>query len=141
MKSLLTSPSIIAIATLVPSIYTANALPSIGTISGSSTARPAPLRQLQPLYFERIRNRNNQNQQQPTSLDYVINDTEYTQNEFGLDTTTNTIGLQQGVTAIVNDNTKQGLASATFNLVKANMGSGVLALPAGIAAFGDVPSA
>ena len=138
MKTLHTSPSIIALAILVLSIYTANALPSIGTRSGSSTARPAPLRQLQPLYFERIRNRNNHNQQQPTSLDYIIDDTEYTQNEFGLDTA-DTIGLQQG--AIVNDNTKQGLASATFNLVKANMGSGVLALPAGIAAFGDVPSA
>ena len=36
---------------------------------------------------------------------------------------------------------KQSMASATFNLVKANLGSGVLALPAGIATFGDVPSA
>lgn len=134
MKTLHTSPSTLAVAILVLSIYTANALPSIGTRSGSSTARPAPLRQLQPLYFERIRNRN-QNQQQPTSLDYIIDDTEYSQTDFGIDT----IGLQQGV--IVNDNTKQGLASATFNLVKANLGSGVLALPAGIAAFGDVPSA
>ena len=37
--------------------------------------------------------------------------------------------------------TKQSMASATFNLVKANLGTGVFALPAGIAAFGDVPSA
>jgi len=36
---------------------------------------------------------------------------------------------------------KQGMASATFNLVKANVGSGILALPAGVAAFADVPSA
>jgi amino acid permease len=33
------------------------------------------------------------------------------------------------------------MAISSFNLVKANLGSGVLALPAGIAAFGDVPSA
>ena len=36
---------------------------------------------------------------------------------------------------------KQSMAISSFNLVKANLGSGVLALPAGIAAFGDVPSA
>ena len=36
---------------------------------------------------------------------------------------------------------KQGLASSTFNLVKACVGSGVLALSAGVSAIGDVPSA
>ncbi len=40
-----------------------------------------------------------------------------------------------------NDDGKQGLASSTFSLVKAIVGSGVLALPAGVAAIGDVPAA
>ena len=35
---------------------------------------------------------------------------------------------------------KQSLSAATFNLVKACVGSGVLALSAGVAAIGDVPS-
>lgn len=39
------------------------------------------------------------------------------------------------------DNQKQSLASAVFNLVKAQVGSGVFALPAGVAAFGDVAAA
>uniref|UniRef100_A0A7S3QJ71 Amino acid transporter transmembrane domain-containing protein n=1 Tax=Chaetoceros debilis TaxID=122233 RepID=A0A7S3QJ71_9STRA len=39
------------------------------------------------------------------------------------------------------DNPKLSLASAIFNLVKAQVGSGVFALPAGVAAFGDVPAA
>mmetsp|Transcript_23610 Transcript_23610/g.29032 ORF Transcript_23610/g.29032 Transcript_23610/m.29032 type:complete len:503 (+) Transcript_23610:91-1599(+) len=38
------------------------------------------------------------------------------------------------------DDGKQGLSAATFNLVKACVGSGVLALPAGVAAIGDVSS-
>jgi hypothetical protein len=60
-------------------------------------------------------------------------------------------GKQQAFDAAKNDEVsgsnapavehKQSMASATFNLVKANLGSGVLALPAGIAAFGDIPSA
>ena len=33
------------------------------------------------------------------------------------------------------------MKSSTFNLIKACVGSGVLSLPAGVAAFGDVPSA
>jgi hypothetical protein len=39
------------------------------------------------------------------------------------------------------DDGKQGLASSTFNLVKACVGSGVLALSAGVGAIGDVSSA
>mmetsp|Transcript_46653 Transcript_46653/g.141351 ORF Transcript_46653/g.141351 Transcript_46653/m.141351 type:complete len:551 (-) Transcript_46653:129-1781(-) len=35
----------------------------------------------------------------------------------------------------------QSLSQATFNLIKACIGSGVLALPAGVAAMGDVPMA
>jgi len=38
------------------------------------------------------------------------------------------------------ESSKQGMSSATFNLVKACVGSGVLALPSGIAALGDSPS-
>jgi len=37
--------------------------------------------------------------------------------------------------------TKQGLSGSTFNMVKAAIGSGVLALPAGVAAMGDTKTA
>ena len=37
--------------------------------------------------------------------------------------------------------TEQSIASATFNMIKGAVGSGVLSLPAGVAAIGDVPIA
>ena len=36
---------------------------------------------------------------------------------------------------------KQTIATATFNLIKGCVGAGVLSLPAGVAAIGDVPNA
>ena len=36
---------------------------------------------------------------------------------------------------------KQTIATATFNLIKGAVGAGVLSLPAGVAAIGDVPKA
>ena len=39
-----------------------------------------------------------------------------------------------------NEESKSTLSASTFNLVKACVGSGVLALPAGVAAMGDSPS-
>ena len=39
-----------------------------------------------------------------------------------------------------NIESKSTLSASTFNLVKACVGSGVLALPAGVAAMGDSPS-
>jgi hypothetical protein len=39
------------------------------------------------------------------------------------------------------DNRGQKVPLATFNLIKAAVGSGVLALPSGLAAMSDVPSA
>ena len=36
---------------------------------------------------------------------------------------------------------EQTISAATFNLIKGCVGSGVLSLPAGVAAIGDVPEA
>mmetsp|Transcript_18520 Transcript_18520/g.22130 ORF Transcript_18520/g.22130 Transcript_18520/m.22130 type:complete len:515 (-) Transcript_18520:757-2301(-) len=41
---------------------------------------------------------------------------------------------------VPSESSKQSMSSATFNLVKAIVGAGVLALPSGIAALGDAPS-
>ena len=39
------------------------------------------------------------------------------------------------------ESNKQTIATATFNLIKGCVGAGVLSLPAGVAAIGDVPKA
>jgi hypothetical protein len=36
---------------------------------------------------------------------------------------------------------EQTIATATFNLIKGCMGAGVLSLPSGVAAIGDIPKA
>jgi amino acid permease len=38
-------------------------------------------------------------------------------------------------------NSQQSIATATFNLIKGCVGAGVLSLPSGVAAIGDMPAA
>jgi len=92
----------------------------------ANTVKPTPLEQLQPAHFKQIINRN---EQTSTSLAAFVNEFEDEGNDIDTDLEIDS-----------SQSTKQGLASSVFNLVKANLGSGVFALPAGIATFGDVPS-
>lgn len=57
----------------------------------------------------------------------------------GTNPLTRTDGPQYMTVTPESSSSKQSLSAATFNLVKACIGSGVLALSAGVAAIGDVP--
>ena len=83
--------------------------------SVANTVKPTPLEQLQPAHFKQIINRN---EQTSTSLAAFVNEFEDEGNDIDTDLEIDS-----------SQSTKQGLASSVFNLVKANLGSGVFALP------------
>jgi|AntRauTorckE5430_2_1112549.scaffolds.fasta_scaffold02720_1 hypothetical protein len=94
------------------SICHTDALQSFTIRGGTGSVKPTPLEQLQPTHFGRIINKNDRTS---TSLDSSTKKEESEDEGNGIDDPS--------------DSTKQGLYSSAFNLVKANLGSGVFALP------------
>jgi amino acid permease len=128
---LLTSPSFILAFTLTsPSSSSSSSLSNINvnkvgavrhlpTFGGSSSSSSSSSRS------GRISNKTHNNSESTTALSSALASSESS------DSNTNTS----------NNDGKQGIAASTFSLVKACVGSGVLALPAGVAAIGDVSAA